>query len=49
MGAPPIELLKPDEDSQWLNCQVEHIELAANMGLGVFDDAKIRLKKIDLG
>ena len=49
VGAPPIELLKPDEDSQWLNCQVEHIELAANMGLGVFDDAKIRLKKIDLG
>ena len=49
VGAPPIELLKPDEDSQWLNCQVEHIELAGNMGLGVFDDAKIRLKKIDLG
>ena len=49
VGVPPIELLKPDEDSQWLNCQVEHIELAGNMGLGVFDDEKIRLKKISLG
>ena len=48
VGMPSIELLKPDEDSQWLNCQVEHIELAGNMGLGVFDDEKIRLKKIDL-
>ncbi len=48
IGIPSIELLKPDEDSQWLNCQVEHIELAGNMGLGVFDDEKIRLKKIDL-
>ena len=49
VGVPPIELLKPDEDSQWLNCQVEHIELAGNRGLGVFDDEKIRLKKISLG
>ena len=48
IGIPSIALLKPDEDSQWLNCQVEHIELAGNMGLGVFDDEKIRLKKIDL-
>ena len=48
VGVPSIALLKPDEDSNWLNCQVEHIELAGNMGLGVFDDEKIRLKKIDL-
>ncbi len=48
VGVPSIALLKPDEDSQWLNCQVEHIELAGNMGLGVFDDEKISLKKIDL-
>ena len=48
VGVPSIALLKPDEDSKWLNCQVEHIELAGNMGLGVFDDEKIRLKKIDL-
>ncbi len=48
VGVPSIALLKPDEDSNWLNCQVEHIELAGNMGLGVFDDEKIRLKKVDL-
>ncbi len=48
VGVPFIALLKPDEDSLWLNCQVEHIELAGNMGLGVFDDEQIRLKKIDL-
>lgn len=48
VGVPSIALLKPDEDSQWLNCQVEHIELAGNMGLGVYDDEKIRVKRIDL-
>ena len=48
VGVPSIALLKPDEDSHWLNCQVEHIELAGNMGLGVYDDEKIRLKRINL-
>jgi uncharacterized protein (DUF362 family) len=48
VGLPSIALLKPDEDSQWLNCHVEHIELAGNMGLGVYDDEKIRLTRIDL-
>ena len=48
VGVPSIALLKPDEDSNWLNCQVEHIELAGNMGLGVYDDEKIRLKRINL-
>ncbi len=48
VGVPSIALLKPDEDSNWLNCQVEHIELAGNMGLGVYDDADIRVKNIDL-
>lgn len=47
-GFPPIALLKPDEDSRWLNCQVEHIELAGNLGLGVYDDEKIEVKRIDL-
>ena len=46
---PPIALLKPDQDSRWLNAQVEHIELASNFGLGVFDDDRIRLNRIDLG
>ena len=48
VGVPSIALLKPDEDSQWLNCQVEHIELAGNMGLGVYDDEKIRVKRVSL-
>jgi uncharacterized protein (DUF362 family) len=48
VGVPSIALLKPDEDSQWLNTHVEHIELAGNMGLGVYDDEKIRVKRIDL-
>jgi uncharacterized protein (DUF362 family) len=48
VGVAPIALLKPDEDSKWLNCHVEHIELAGNFGLGVFDDEKIRVKRIDL-
>ncbi len=40
---------RPDEDSQWVNPQPEHIELAGALGLGVFDPAKIHLKKIDSG
>lgn len=49
VGRAPIALLKPDEDSRWLNAQVEHIELASNFGLGVFDDDRINLKRIRLG
>ena len=49
VGRAPIAFLKPDQHSRWLNAQVEHIELAANFGLGVFDDEKIDLKKINLG
>ena len=48
VGVPSIALLKPDEDSLWLNCQVEHIELAGNMGLGIYDDEEIRVKRISL-
>ena len=49
VGRAPIALMKPDEHSQWLNGQVEHIELASHFGLGVFDDEKIELKRVDLG
>lgn len=49
VGVPSIALLKPDEDSRWLNCHVEHIELAGNFGLGEFDDEKIRVKHVNLG
>lgn len=48
VGRLPIATMKPDEHSQWLNGQVEHIELAGNMGLGVYDDEQIRVKRIDL-
>ena len=48
VGRDPIALMKPDQHSRWLNGQVEHIELAANFGLGEFNDEKIRVKRIDL-
>jgi len=48
VGMLPIALSKPDKDSHFLNCQVEHIEIAGNLGLGVFDDAKIELKHFTL-
>jgi hypothetical protein len=49
VGMQPIALSKPDNDSHFLNCQVEHIEIAGNLGLGVFDDEKIRVKRVSLG
>jgi len=48
IGMQPIALSRPDRDSHFLNCQVEHIEIAATLGLGVFDDAKIDLRRITL-
>jgi uncharacterized protein (DUF362 family) len=48
VGMAPIALSKPDDASHFLNCQVEHIEIAGSLGLGVFDDAKIRVKKFTL-
>ncbi|MDQ6758563.1 MAG: DUF362 domain-containing protein [Acidobacteriota bacterium] len=47
-GMPSIALSKPDKDSTFLNCQVEHIEIAGMLGLGVFDDKKIQLKRFEL-
>jgi hypothetical protein len=48
VGMAPIALSRPDNASHFLNCQVEHIEIAGSLGLGVFDDAKIDLKKFSL-
>jgi hypothetical protein len=48
-GLAPIALSKPDAYSHFLNCQVEHIELAGALGLGEFDDAKIDVRRIALG
>jgi hypothetical protein len=43
-----VALSKPDGDSHFLNCQVEHIEIAGALGLGEFDDHKIDLRRLNL-
>jgi hypothetical protein len=48
VGMASIALSKPDKDSTYLNCQVEHIEFAGALGLGEFDDAKIDVKRVNL-
>jgi len=48
MGRAPVASQNPDEDSERLNCQVEHIELAGSLGLGVYDDARIRVRRVEL-
>jgi len=48
VGMLPLALAKPDNDSHYLNSQIEHIEIAGMLGLGVFDDAKIDLRKFRL-
>ncbi len=48
VGMLPLALAKPDNDSHYLNCQIEHIEIAGMLGLGVFDDDKIDVKRFRL-
>ena len=45
VGMLPISTAKPDKDSQFLNMQVEHIEIAGVLGLGTFDDSKITVRR----
>ena len=47
-GMASIALSKPDKDSTFLNCQVEHIEIAGSLGLGEFDDHKISVRRFEL-
>jgi len=47
-GMASVALSKPDKVSTYLNCQVEHIEFAGALGLGVYDDAKIEVKRVKL-
>ena len=47
-GMAPIALSKPDKASTFLNCQVEHIEIAGSLGLGEFDDSKINVRRVQL-
>lgn len=49
VGMPSIALGRPDADSSFLNMQVEHIEISSAMGLGVFDDKKIDVRKFTVG
>jgi hypothetical protein len=48
VGMAPIATSKPDKASHYLNCQVEHIEIAGMMGLGQFSDDKIDVKRVRL-
>jgi uncharacterized protein (DUF362 family) len=48
-GMLPIATAKPDADSTFLNMQPEHIEIAADLGLGVFDDKKIDVRRFKQG
>lgn len=47
-GMLPLSLAKPDNDSHYLNCQIEHIEIAGMLGLGIFDDDKIDVRRFRL-
>ncbi len=48
VGMASIALSKPDDASHYLNCQVEHIEIAGQLGLGIFDDKKIDVRRFTL-
>ena len=45
-GMQPIVNTKPDEFSQWIHMQPEHIEIAGDLGLGEFDLNKIQVKRV---
>ena len=47
-GMAPVALSKPDPDSDFLNCQVEHIEIAGMLQLGEYSDEKINVKRVRL-
>jgi uncharacterized protein (DUF362 family) len=48
VGMLPVGEAPPDADSTFYRMQPEHVEIAGALGLGVFDDAKIDLRKIHL-
>ena len=48
VGMAPIALSKPDQFSTFLNCQVEHIEIAGMLQVGEFNDKKIDVKRVHL-
>jgi uncharacterized protein (DUF362 family) len=48
VGMLPIATAKPDPDSSFLNMQVEHIEIAGVLGLGMYPDSKIDVRRLKL-
>jgi uncharacterized protein (DUF362 family) len=48
VGMAKVADSKPDSFSHFLNCQVEHIELAGSLGLGQFSDDKINVRRLKL-
>ncbi len=44
----PIALAKPDMESTYLNCQVEHVEIAGALLLGRFKDEEIDVRRFKL-
>jgi len=47
-GMAPIALAKPDKESTYLNCQVEHVEIAGALLLGRFKDEEIDVRRFKL-
>jgi uncharacterized protein (DUF362 family) len=45
-GMLPIATANSDADSSFVNMQPEHIEIAASLGLGIFDDKKIDVRRL---
>ncbi len=48
MGMLPVGEAPPDADSTFYRMQPEHVEIAGALGLGVFDEAKMEVRRIDL-
>jgi hypothetical protein len=48
VGMKPIAEAKPDQFSTFLNRQPEHVEIAGALGLGIWDERRIDLRKRDL-
>jgi uncharacterized protein (DUF362 family) len=49
VGMKPVAEDRPDKFSTFLSRQPEHVEIAGAMGLGEWDETKIKLKKVSLG
>jgi uncharacterized protein (DUF362 family) len=48
MGMAPLADAKPDADSQFVRMQPEHVEIAGALGLGVWDEKKIDVRRVKL-